>query len=67
MSTLSCLGLSNNEVGLFLLIFMKCPEEIQPMLDWIIQMIEQEKMNQLTYPVLMNKAILIARSIEGSL
>ena len=67
MSTLSCLGLRNEEVALFWLIFTKCPEGIQPMLDWIIDMMEQQKEELLTYPTLMQKAIFIARSIEGSL
>ena len=69
LSVLASLNLTMTSVALFFLIFQKVPEGITPMLLWLKEEIvdNNKTEKELTYSVLMEKAILIARSIEESL
>ncbi len=69
LSVLVSLDLPMNNVLIFFLIFQKVPEGIFPMMFWLKEQIVDKSLTEkeLTYSVLMNQAILIARRIEGSL
>ncbi len=69
LSLLESLNLPTDNVAIFFLIFQKTPEGIEPMVLWLKEQIVDKGLTdkELTYSVLMQKAILLARSIEGSL